>query len=204
MVFSDGTLSNPENGLNPYNLINNMGYAVASSVNAQTTVSLTQDFSDFLLDGLKAKIQVSWDAKTNTSYTNVIRPRIYFLRYNDDINDYEYALQGNSGTGYINTSNSGVSGQTILNVEASVNYEHSFKSAHRVGAMFLWYLRQRTNINPGSYWYTFPYKSLGIAGRATYSYRNRYFAEFNFGYNGSENFSPGHRVGFFPPVLSAG
>lgn len=198
VVFSDGTLSNPENGLNPYNLINNMGYAVASSVNAQTTVSLTQDFSDFLLDGLKAKIQVSWDAKTNTSYTNVIRPRIYFLRYNDDINDYEYALQGNSGTGYINTSNSGVSGQTILNVEASVNYEHSFKSAHRVGAMFLWYLRQRTNINPGSYWYTFPYKSLGIAGRATYSYRNRYFAEFNFGYNGSENFSPGHRFGFFP------
>lgn len=196
--FSDGTLSNPENGLNPYNLINNMGYAVASSVNAQTTVSLTQDFSDFLLDGLKAKVQVSWDAVTNTSYTNVIRPRIYFLRYNDEIGDYEYALQGNSGTGYINTSNSGVTGQTILNVEASVNYEHSFKSAHRVGAMFLWYLRQRTNINPGSYWYTFPYKSLGIAGRATYSYRNRYFAEFNFGYNGSENFSPGHRFGFFP------
>ena len=198
VVFSDGTLSNPENGLNPYNLINNMGYAVASSVNAQTTVSLTQDFSDFLLDGLKAKVQVSWDAKTNTSYTNVIRPRIYFLRYNDDIKDYEYALQGNSGTGYINTSSSGVSGQTILNVEASVNYEHSFNSAHRVGAMFLWYLRQRTNINPGSYWNTFPYKSLGIAGRATYSYRNRYFAEFNFGYNGSENFSPGHRFGFFP------
>ena len=198
VVFSDGTLSNPENGLNPYNLINNMGYAVASSVNAQTTVSLTQDFSDFLLDGLKAKIQVSWDAKTNTSYTNVIRPRIYFLRYNDEIKDYEYALQGNSGTGYINTSSSGVSGQTILNVEASVNYEHSFKSAHRVSAMFLWYLRQRTNINPGTYWNTFPYKSLGIAGRATYSYRNRYFAEFNFGYNGSENFSPGHRFGFFP------
>ena len=39
---------------------------------------------------------------------------------------------------------------------------------------------------------------MGIAGRATYSYMNRYFAEFNFGYNGSENFSPGHRFGFFP------
>ena len=198
VVFSDGTLSNPENGRNPYNLINNMGYAVASTQNAQTTVSLTQDFSDFLLEGLTAKLQVSWDAKSNTSYTNVILPRIYFLRYNDDIKDYEYALQGNSGTGYINTSNSGVSGQTILNVEASANYEHSFNSAHRVSGMFLWYLRQRTNINPSSYWYTFPYKSLGIAGRATYSFRDRYFAEFNFGYNGSENFSPGHRFGFFP------
>ena len=198
LIFSDGTLSNPENGRNPYNLINNMGYAIASTQNAQTTVSLTQDFSDFLLEGLTAKIQVSWDAKSNTSYTNVILPRIYFLRFNSDIQDYEYALQGNSGTGYINTSSSGVSGQTILNVEASANYEHSFASAHRVSAMFLWYLRERTNINPGSYWNTFPYKSLGIAGRATYSYRDRYFAEFNFGYNGSENFSPGHRFGFFP------
>ena len=198
VVFSDGTLSNPENGRNPYNLINNMGYAVASTQNAQTTVSLTQDFSEFLLEGLTAKLQVSWDAKSNTSYTNVILPRIYFLRFNDEIKDYEYALQGNSGTGYINTSSSGVSGQSILNVEASANYEHSFSSAHRVSAMFLWYLRERTNINPGSYWNTFPYKSLGIAGRATYSYRDRYFAEFNFGYNGSENFSPGHRFGFFP------
>ncbi len=198
VVFSDGTLSNPENGRNPYNLINNMGYAVASTQNAQTTVSLTQDFSSFLLEGLTAKVQVSWDAKNSTSYTNVILPRIYFLRYNDEMKDYEYALQGNSGTGYINTSSSSVTGQSVLNVEASVNYEHSFKSAHRVSGMFLWYLRQRFNSNPGSYWYTFPYKSLGIAGRATYSYRDRYFAEFNFGYNGSENFSPGHRFGFFP------
>jgi len=194
MVFSDGTLSNPVTGTNPYNLINNMGYAIMSTQNAQTTVALTQDFSDFFLEGLTAKVQLSWDAKSNTAYTNVIRPRVYYM--SDDLT--EFILQSNSGTGYINTSNSSVSGQTILNVEASANYEHSFNSAHRVGAMFLYYLRERTNINPGTYWNTFPYKSMGIAGRTTYSYRDRYFAEFNFGYNGSENFSPGHRFGFFP------
>ena len=194
MVFSDGTLSNPVTGSNPYNLINNMGYAITSTQNAQTTVSLTQDYSDFLLEGLTTKVQLSWDAKSNTAYTNVIRPRVYYL--SDDLS--EYILQANSGTGYINTSNSSVSGQTILNLEASANYERSFNSAHRVGAMFLYYLRERTNINPGTYWNTFPYKSMGIAGRTTYSYRDRYFAEFNFGYNGSENFSPGHRFGFFP------
>ena len=197
-VFSDGTLSNPENGSNPYNLINHMGYAVASSQNAQSTVSLTQDFSDILTEGLTAKVQVSWDAKSNSSYTNSIRPRVYYLAWNQDTRQYEHMLQGSSGTGYINKSGTSVSGQTILNVEASVNYERSFNSAHRVGAMFLFYLRERTNLNPESYWTTFPYKSLGIAGRATYSYRDRYFTEFNFGYNGSENFSPGHRFGFFP------
>ena len=193
-VFSDGTLSNPETGSNPYNMINNMGYAVNTSQNAQTTVALTQDFSDFFLEGLTAKIQISWDAKSNTSYTNVIRPKVYYL----SADATEYLLQANSGTGYINTSSSGVSGQTILNIEASSNYERTFASRHRVSGMFLYYLRERSLINPGSYWYTFPYKSMGIAGRATYSFKDRYFAEFNFGYNGSENFAPGHRFGFFP------
>ncbi|MBR4809907.1 MAG: TonB-dependent receptor [Bacteroidales bacterium] len=197
-VFSDGTLSNPQNGSNPYNLINNMGYAVVSSQNAQTTVSLTQDFSEIITEGLTAKAQISWDAKSNSSYTNSIRPRVYYLAWNQETESYEYMLQGSSGTGYINKSGTSIDGQTVLNVEASANYERTFASAHRVGAMFLWYLRERTSLNPGSYWTTFPYKSLGIAGRATYSYVDRYFAEFNFGYNGSENFAPGHRFGFFP------
>ena len=36
---------------------------------------------------------------------------------------------------------------------------------------------------------------MGIAGRFTYAFRDKYFAEFNFGYNGSENFAPGKRYG---------
>ncbi|RIV27170.1 SusC/RagA family TonB-linked outer membrane protein [Fibrisoma montanum] len=38
----------------------------------------------------------------------------------------------------------------------------------------------------------------GVVGRATYGYKNRYLAEFTFGYNGTENFAPGKRFGFFP------
>ena len=45
---------------------------------------------------------------------------------------------------------------------------------------------------------TLPYNSQSIAGRATYSWNDRYFAEFNVGYNGSENFMPGRRFGVFP------
>lgn len=39
---------------------------------------------------------------------------------------------------------------------------------------------------------------MGLAGRASYNWNYRYFADFNFGYNGSENFADGHRFGFFP------
>ena len=45
-----------------------------------------------------------------------------------------------------------------------------------------------------------PFRRMGIAGRASYTFDNRYIAEFNFGYNGSENFTKGHRYGFFPSV----
>ena len=43
-----------------------------------------------------------------------------------------------------------------------------------------------------------PYRHQGIAGRFSYTFDSRYVAEFNFGYNGSENFAPGKRYGFFP------
>lgn len=39
---------------------------------------------------------------------------------------------------------------------------------------------------------------IGLVGRGTYSYAHKYLAEINFGYNGSEQFAPGHKMGFFP------
>lgn len=46
-------------------------------------------------------------------------------------------------------------------------------------------------------------RNMGLAGRAAYHYKYRYFGDFNFGYNGSENFAKGHRFGFFPAVSFA-
>jgi hypothetical protein len=45
-----------------------------------------------------------------------------------------------------------------------------------------------------------PYRNQTVAGRATYSFKSRYYLEFNFGYNGSERFSENHRQGFFPTI----
>ena len=42
------------------------------------------------------------------------------------------------------------------------------------------------------------YRKQGLAGRLSTTFDNRYVAEFNFGYNGSENFAKGKRFGFFP------
>lgn len=40
----------------------------------------------------------------------------------------------------------------------------------------------------------------GVVGRASYDYASRYLLEFNFRYDGSDIFPPGHRYGFFPSV----
>jgi TonB-linked SusC/RagA family outer membrane protein len=41
-------------------------------------------------------------------------------------------------------------------------------------------------------------RNQALAGRVTYNWHHRYFADFNFGYTGSENFATGHQYGFFP------
>ncbi len=47
-VFSDGTLANPENGYNPYRMLNSSGYKRTTNIVAQSLISLTQDFSDII------------------------------------------------------------------------------------------------------------------------------------------------------------
>jgi TonB-linked SusC/RagA family outer membrane protein len=59
-------------------------------------------------------------------------------------------------------------------------------------------LIEQLNWTAGSLQTALPYRNLGLSGRATYGFENRYFAEFNFGYNGSERFYKTHRWGFFP------
>ena len=199
-VFTDGTLSNRSGATNAYNILNESGYVVTNTNNAQTTLSLQQDFSDIITEGLTARAAVSWDATNGTTLNRWITPKTYYLDKNEpylEDGSFNYKVK-DSGSGYIHLGSAPTSGYNTLNFEAAMNYERQFAYAHRVSAMFLFNMRNKTNTSPGSYIAAFAYKNMGVAGRATYSYKDRYFAEFNFGYNGSENFAPGHRFGFFP------
>lgn len=202
-VFSDGSLAVPQalSGQNPYNDLNNTGYKRNAYIYAQSLISLTQDFSDIITEGLRANVKFSWDASNGNVITRKRNATYYYINadvpYQDDgsLN----LISRNHGTNYLSLSTSN-SSSTIINFETSLNYDRLFNDAHRVGGLFLFNLRSRTNNIPSSYIYAYPYRNIGVAGRATYSYRDRYFSEFNFGYNGSENFAPSRRFGFFPSV----
>ena len=60
------------------------------------------------------------------------------------------------------------------------------------------YERDYKNLTAATSIYNLPYRRQGLAGRLTYDYQHRYLFEFNFGYNGSENFPKNQRYGFFP------
>ncbi|WP_050784334.1 TonB-dependent receptor [Pedobacter sp. BAL39] len=95
---------------------------------------------------------------------------------------------------------------TFLYGQASVNYNRTF-GKHTVsstligtGQQTLYSNAKDPKTNTKTLQYSLPYRNLGLAGRLTYSFMDRYFVEANFGYNGSERFSADHRFGFFPTI----
>ncbi|MEG0011385.1 MAG: TonB-dependent receptor [Muribaculaceae bacterium] len=194
--YSDGTMSRPAVGANPYNQLNECGYSEDFFNNAQSLIGITQDFSKFVTPGLKANVKFSWDAFNRTTLDRTIQAATYHATGRDEEGKLLF-VQNNDGKDYMSLLKSN-GGTRVINFEASVNYDRIFGRRHHVGAMMLFNMRERTNSVPTGYIDAFPFRNIGMAGRGTYSFDDKYFAEFNFGYNGSENFSPGRQFGFFP------
>jgi len=81
--------------------------------------------------------------------------------------------------------------------EGALNYDRSF-GKHTVGGMVITTMRNYASGNMSSLQLSLPARNQGLSGRFSYGYDNRYLAEFNFGYNGSERFAENSRFGFFP------
>ncbi len=96
----------------------------------------------------------------------------------------------NEGPKYLNT---------YLYMLGRIDYSRAF-GRHTVGASLVGTRQQTLNGNAGNLQASLPNRNLGLSGRTSYSFASRYFAEFNFGYNGSEKFAPAHRFGFFPTI----
>ena len=203
--YSDGTISRPSGtNENPWNLLVHTGYYESFTNSAQSVIGLSQDFGKLWdpLEGLTANFKFSWDAWNYQSQGRTKTPRQYHAQGRDEDGALIFGDPIVEGTSSLSYSAGGSSSMTTY-MEGSLNYNKVFNSIHRFGAMFLYNHTIRRNTLGGDATTSLPYKNQGIAGRITYALKDRYFAEFNMGYNGSENFAPGHRFGFFPAV-SAG
>ena len=184
--------------VNPYAMVTETGYRQSYDNNAQALVGLTHDLG-WLTQGLKANAKVSFDAYNAHWFDHTRAYDCFYATGRDDEGNLilEQSQTGSQTLGY----SKGGSGNRRLYIEASLNYARSF-GRHNVTGLFLFQQSSRSLLgdSAGSSQYSLPYRNQGVAGRLTYNYANRYFFEFNAGYNGSENFSPGKRFGFFPSV----
>ena len=202
-VYSNGLLPGPgaNNGENPYVLLTQTGYREKFYNTAQSLFSLTQDLGDWVTKGLTVTVKGSFDAKNYNHLARTKTPPQYMASGRDEFGDLilQQKVIGADNLTYAESH----SGYRSVYLEASVNWARSF-GKHDLSALFLYQQSQRNNvgIDKSQPELALPYRHQGIAGRITYSYDNRYFIEGNFGYNGSENFSPGKRFGFFPSVAA--
>lgn len=199
--YSDGTLSAPStaSGSNPWNLLVHSGYREQFWNSAQSLIGLTQDFGKLWkpLSGLTGNLKFSWDAWNTALQNRTKTPDQYHATGRDDEGNLIFGdpiYTGSQELSYERTSD----GTMTTYLEASLNYNKLFLEEHRVGGLFLYNHKIHRRTHDGDKFRSLPYKNQGIAARVTYAFRDTYFAEFNMGYNGSENFAKGHRFGFFP------
>ncbi|HTE29735.1 MAG TPA: SusC/RagA family TonB-linked outer membrane protein, partial [Chryseolinea sp.] len=178
-----------------FEIINRMGYRNEVRSNLNSSLGLDWDLSRIVTKGLSLKGQVSYDSKSTTAMQGNKSELLYLAIVNPATDELNYAVK--RGNESLLTLIKAADSRYNINMQGSVNYKRLF-GKHDVGGMVL---VQRDN------WEStigeIPFNVLGVAGRVTYGYDNRYLAEVNLGYNGSEQFAPHHRFGFFPAV-SAG
>lgn len=160
---------------------------------------------DFITKGLSLRGLFSTN---RTSYFDVSRsynPFYYnVINYNRADNTFDlFKMNPDKGTEYLGYSEGQKEISATTYSELAVSYDQTFQKKHGVSGLLVSILRNYLEANAGSLTLSLPSRNMGLSGRFTYNYDNRYFTEFNFGFNGSERFSENERFGFFPSLGAA-
>jgi TonB-linked SusC/RagA family outer membrane protein len=170
--------------VNMLSLLTDYGYNRLLDNILEGTFKINQKL-DFITKGLSARAMISFNSYFESGTKVGYWPATYTLSENgtytkctDETSPWIDKL---AGTGHSKRTN----------MEYAINYANNF-GKHSVTGMLL-YTQTKSNANAD-----IPQGFLGYVGRATYGYKQKYLGEFNFGYNGSDQFDKSHRYGFFP------
>ena len=190
------------NYINPYAQMVR-GYKDRNRSQMLAVLDLRQDLG-FITKGLDFSAMVNISRLSDFSVQRFYNPFYYSIySYDSFLNTYKLTcLNETTGTEYLAYSESGKDVTNTLYTEMRLNYYREFGN-HGTSGLLVFTTNEKLTANTGSLLLSLPYRNVGLAGRFTYNYKSRYFAEFNFGYNGSERFSRKHRWGFFPSIGAA-
>lgn len=203
---------------NPWVLVTQYGYNEIWKNTINTTAELTQDFG-FITPGLSAIVRYGYDIYTDNGNKHWKAPEGWQAELLRDSNgELVFTKKVDE---QLMIANPYSNGQKKEFFEAEIHYARNF-GLHQVGAILKYTQDGTTNNSQNDYvdkTSDDPIEQMnidfqrtiqgidrrhqGLAGRFTYGYANRYFIDFNFGYNGSENFAKHNRFGFFPAYSAA-
>ena len=164
------------------------GYSKEAESAITATLGASADLSEWV-KGLSVNVDFSFDFDNLYTYNHNKNDDMF--TFGPNVETYPHMVIGSplGFGGNINSYN------TRYVIEPSIRYNNTFGSdkQHAVSGLILMNAQENTVRDQ-----EVAYRRLGIVGRVTYGYRDKYLAEVNAGYNGSENFAPGNRFGFFP------
>lgn len=174
-------------------------------ITTMSTISLEQNL-DRLIKGLSFNGLFSMKHFSSTTVRRTYVPHYYEINPNTvvaepETNTYSWDLRpvNNDGTDAFSFSRA-YSGDRLFNLHFVLNYQRKFQDLHDVSAQLVYLQRGQYSSFPSDYNASLGLLNQGVAGRVTYDFAKRYFLEYNFGYNGSDNFIKGKRFGFFPSI----
>lgn len=182
---------------NPYALATQTGYQNIFGTQLYSNARISQQL-DAVTKGLSAYVMFSFDTYNSHTIGRTRSRTTYSIdRSNSYLEDESLNLVVMStGTDALSYSRSN-SGSRQFYMESGVNYNRQFDK-HGLTGLLLYTQTSETSAFATDVTSSLPYRQQRFVGRANYLYDDRYAAEFNFAYDGSENFSPTNRYGFFP------
>ena len=195
--YPDGRWAGPpaNAGSNPMNEVQNSGYTDTFRPALQSVFTVNQKL-DFITKGLSAYARFSFDSYSEFNNKRTGGVDLWYTNQRDGNGELVFGKPIKEGSDELYYEHSDT-GERVIYTEANISYDRTF-GHHNVNGMVLYNMRNRMIATAGSAIASIPYRNQAIAARFGYGYKERYLAEVNGSYTGSENFAPGHRFGFFP------
>ena len=199
VLYSNGYVpayGNNVHQMNPWVSSTRTGYNEEWDNNIQTNVTVDQKL-DFITKGLSFTGRFGYDTYNSNHIYYRLQPAMYRANSRDSQGNIIWdKLFGETSM----SQTSGGDGSRHEFLEALLRWDRTFDKLHNFSAVSRFTQDERIQTrNIGTdIKNSVSKRNQGLAGQLTYNYALRYFIDFNFGYNGSENFADHHRYGFFP------
>ena len=199
VLYSNGYVpayGNNVHQMNPWVSSTRTGYNEEWDNNIQTNVTVDQKL-DFITKGLSFTGRFGYDTYNSNHIYYRLWPAMYRANSRDSQGNiiWDKLFEETSMS-----QKSGGDGSRHEFLEALLRWDRTFDKLHNFSAVSRFTQDERIQTqNIGTdIKNSVSKRNQGLAGQLTYNYALRYFVDFNFGYNGSENFADHHRYGFFP------